>query len=305
MGPLVEFERNMEKSIATPSAHVYDCYDVNQGFATPAPPSLASGFSLSAQRSYFPELSFSSNPTVPLADLSSMMFPNPDPFAYPNQQSGADANYDVLLKNLQTNIPFSGPAENFNGFVPPEQQQEAILFQDPRQHPQQQPFLQDADVHLLGPMPMYMMQGASIGTSYHVYEQMTSTMSTPPSAADSSPLQDTLRAVSRQKQLQSQFNTLHANQDHCNHISKNSYGGLLNVNLNALLGGSEWAGLPADRSVTGGFVDTPIHWAEGAFMNRDASEVGPKGSDFPNPPQSQQTEQQQGQFQDASSSMLA
>jgi hypothetical protein len=290
MGPLVEFERNAEKGMAMPSAQPYGCYDADQGFVTPAPPSLASGFSLPAQNSYFPEPPFSSNPTVPLADLSSMMFPNPDPFAYPNQQSGADANYDVLLKNLQTNISFSGPGDNVNGFVPPEQQQEAILLQNPRQHPQQQPFLQDADVHLLGPMPMYMMQGASIGTSYHVYEQMINAMSTPP-AADSSPLKDTLRPVTPQKQLKSQFNTLHANQDHCNHMPNNSNGGPLNVNLDALLGGSEWAGLPADRSVMGGSIDTPIHWAEGAFMNRQASDVVPKGSDV-YPPQSQQTEQQ-------------
>ena len=241
---------------------------------------MASGFSLSVQKSYFPEPPFSSNPTVPLANLSSMMFPNPDPFAYPNQQSGADAIYDVLLKKLEMNIPFSGPAENVNGFVPAEQQQEAILFQDPQQHPQQQPFPQDADVHLLGPMPMYMMQGASIGTSYHVSEQVINRIHMPPSAADSSPLQDSLRSISQQQQLESRFNTHHANQDHCNHIPKNSYGGSLNVNLDALLGGSEWAGLPADRSVTGGFVDTPIHWAEGPFMNRDASEVIPKGSNF-------------------------
>jgi hypothetical protein len=128
----------MEKSTVRPRAHAYGCYDINQGFATPAPPSLASGFSLSAQKSYFLESPFSSNPNVPLAGLSSMMFPNPDLFAYPNQQSGADANHDVLLKTLKTNTSFSGPAENVNGFVPLEQQ-EATLFQDSQQHPLHQP----------------------------------------------------------------------------------------------------------------------------------------------------------------------
>lgn len=180
-----KFEANIENSIATPNAQYSNARgicDVNQEFSTPVTPSFAYAFSLPMQESSFPGTTLSDNPTFPLADMSSMMFPNPDPFAYPNQQSGANTNYDVLLKNLQTNQPFSGPANNSNGFMPPEQQHGTILFQDPQQHFQHQPSSQEVDVQLLGPMPMYMMQGTSSGVPYNVYEHMVSGTLTPPSA---------------------------------------------------------------------------------------------------------------------------
>jgi hypothetical protein len=61
-------------------------------------------------------------------------------------------------------------------------------------------------------LPMNMTQYAI----RHFYEHIISSTSTPPSAAKSSPLQDTLQSMSEQ-QTKIQFHALHANQNYGKH----------------------------------------------------------------------------------------
>jgi len=214
---------------------------------------LASGFSMSIQGNSAPGSPLVGNPSFPLADLSSVMFPNPDPFAYPNQQSGADAKFDDLLKNLGNTVPV---ADSFDQFpleqsIPQNEYAEAtqyMMYQDVPQPAPSQAVSQEADVQLLGPMPMYMMQGASTGGTFN-YENLINTGAKPstPPGINGSPGLDGSRSNLQRLVQRPQPSQLR------NQV-KRAQGPGPNVNLDDLLGGSEWAGLPADRAVVpGGF----------------------------------------------------
>jgi len=262
-GPHVRFENNVDSGMRSSGDEgglnsrynseskytpAHELYEANSGFGTPTTPSLTSRISVPIKDNSLPGSPLVGNPTFPLADMSSMMFPNPDPFAYPNQQSGADAKFNDLLKNLQS-TPLQGSLDQYrvdqtvpesNDFVSSNPPQSFMILQDLPQAQSQPSVSQEADVQLLGPMPMYMMQGSAGGGSYNPYENMMSGSPSTPNV-NGSPIPDA------------------ASRPHLQHVrpqtgqfrnQANKRTGLApNVNLGELLGGSEWTGLPPDRTV--------------------------------------------------------
>ncbi|TLD36974.1 hypothetical protein E2P81_ATG02756 [Venturia nashicola] len=131
---------------------------------TESTPSLSSG--VSARQESFPASpSTFVEQNFPLADLSAMMFPSADPFAYPNQTAPPAQTYDNLLKNLGDDPSFPFPATldelrmqrnaGSNTFVPPSS---TFMFNNGNGMDGQS---NDNDVQLFGPMPAYMMQGGA------------------------------------------------------------------------------------------------------------------------------------------------
>ena len=103
----------------------------------------------------------SSGPNPPFPDLTSMMFPSGDPFAYPNQPTAAfesqfsgqgnfgPNNLFPSFATLKSEAPSDSTPNDGNLFIPPSSSLE----------PNGNDASGDADVQLFGPMPMYMMQG--------------------------------------------------------------------------------------------------------------------------------------------------
>jgi hypothetical protein len=188
-------------------------YDLGQSMPmdTSSTPSLSSG--ISARQESFPASpSTFADQSFPLADLSAMMFPSADPFAYPNQTAAPAQSYDNLLKNLGDDPSFPFPATldelrmqrdaGPNTFVPPSStfMSNYSNGMDGQSH--------DNDVQLLGPMPAYMMQGG---------------------------------AAPRNNGNNPSFGQLH--QQYRGQDQSQMYGNAAaNVNLDQLLGSEEWAG---------------------------------------------------------------
>jgi hypothetical protein len=220
----------MMYSFSNNSANMYDfAQSIPMDTASASTPSLSSG--ISHRQDSFPASPTGANfndQSFPLADLSAMMFPSADPFAYPNQTAAPAQSYDELIKNLGNDPSFPFPSSldemrlqretGANGFVPPSS---TFVFNngngsDPNPH-------HDGDVQLLGPMPMYLMQG---GPSVNQHRD------------------------SRQNGNGGNFMN---NVGHFHRPSQaQTYGpSAANVNLDQLLGGEEWAGMHTDRNVGG------------------------------------------------------
>lgn len=149
-----------------PQSSTASYYDLAQSIPldTSSTPSLSSG--VSARQESFPTSpSTFAEQSFPLADLSAMMFPSEDPFAYPNQTAAPAQTYDNLLKNLGDDPSFPFPATlddlrmqrdaGSNTFVPPSS---TFMFSNGESMDGQS---NDNEVQLLGPMPAYMMQGGA------------------------------------------------------------------------------------------------------------------------------------------------
>ncbi|KAF2433222.1 hypothetical protein EJ08DRAFT_647599 [Tothia fuscella] len=129
-------------------------------------PSLSSGISHRQESSFPASPSVLLEQSFPLADLSAMMFPSEDPFAYPNQTAAPAQTYDDLIKHLGEDpaFPFPSTLEELrqqrqirqNNFVPPSS---TFVFDNSNRNGNDINGSQDSDVTLLGPMPMYLMQG--------------------------------------------------------------------------------------------------------------------------------------------------
>jgi len=151
-----------------------------------------------------------------LADLSAMMFPSADPFAYPNQTAAPAQTYDNLLKNLGDDPSFPFPASldelrmqrhaGSDAFVPPSST--FIFNSDDSLDKNLSP---DNDVQLLGPMPAYMMQGGVAPQASRMNGGGT-----------------------RFQQMQQQYPEQNQSQIYGNFPA--------NVDLDQLLGGEEWVG---------------------------------------------------------------
>ncbi|KAF2802947.1 uncharacterized protein BDZ99DRAFT_454211 [Mytilinidion resinicola] len=107
------------------------------------------------------------DPSLPLADMSAMMFPSTDPFAYPNQPMTTFENTNFRFNPKDAN---SSPSmHSFSGFRPGSSSSQPAVFGDPSalstgtmgsvKSPTNGQGT-DSDVQLFGPMPMYLMQGA-------------------------------------------------------------------------------------------------------------------------------------------------
>jgi hypothetical protein len=210
-------------------------YDFGQSLhlETASTPSLSSGIS-HRQESFPASPTGFSEQSFPLADLSAMMFPSADPFAYPNQTAAPAQSYDELIKNLGNDPSFPYPSTleemrlqretGTNGFVPPSS---TFVFNngngtDHSHH-------HEGDVQLLGPMPMYLMQG---GPSVNQMEV--------PHAGTNESFTNNVEQFRRPPQPQ-------------------TYGpSTANVNLDQLLGGEEWAGMHTERNMSSmGSMFTP------------------------------------------------
>jgi hypothetical protein len=228
---------------------------------THAPDPLSISFSPTTQ-------SFNDSPPTmvdnfPLADLSAMMFPNPDPLAYPTQPTDSNVNYEALFKDIPPNggamntFPdtimhqSSSAAGNNTGaseFVPPS----TFMYQssnDPNN------MSQDSDVPLLGPMPMYMMQGDS------------NTHNSTPTSSNFSPSTSSSSYPSSSNGHQQQYGTPQHRNLQRNRVYPS--GQPRNIQLDALLGNEEWNGLPADRVAGAGtYVNPQIGRGDGPFTGK-------------------------------------
>jgi hypothetical protein len=211
-------------------------YDFGQSIAveSASTPSLSSGIS-HRQESFPASPTGFSDQNFPLADLSAMMFPSADPFAYPNQTAAPAQSYDELIKNLGNDPSFPYPSTlddmrvqrdtGPSGFVPP-----SSTFVFSNENGNDHNSHHEGDVQLLGPMPMYLMQGGP--------------------------------SVNQQREVRPNGN----NGNYTNNIGHfqrpsqpQTYGpSAANVNLDQLLGGEEWAGMHADRNMANiGSMFTP------------------------------------------------
>jgi len=194
-------------------------------------PTLSSG--LSQQPESFPMSPTNfTDPNFPLADLSSVMFPSADPFAYPDQNMPPAQSYDQIAKNHnQSMFGYVGGARfqhGTNGINTPNAylMLNGIAEQSPAQ---------ESDVQLLGPTPFYLMQG-NPALQQSTQPQMNGRMSD-------------------QAAFAGQGNGAQAFQNQNQDFSKNFANGGLgnlhvpNMNLDQLLGGEEWVGL--DRTTSG------------------------------------------------------
>ena len=206
---------------------------------TAATPTLSSGLSQQPESYPMSPTNFT-DPNFPLADLSSVMFPSADPFAYPDQNMPPAQSYDQIAKNLNQNMFGYTANARFqhgtNGIASPHAYlvNNGIAEQSPTQ---------ESDVQLLGPTPFYLMQG-------NPAQQQQSTESQPNGQMND-------QAFASQDNANHPFNN--QNQD----FSKNfSNGGLANLqvpnmNLDQLLGGEEWVGLDRTTSGMGTYVGPP------------------------------------------------
>ncbi|KAF2261713.1 hypothetical protein CC78DRAFT_342469 [Lojkania enalia] len=98
---------------------------------------------------------------VPLSDVSAMMFPSTDPFAYPNQPMTTFENNNNLHRfqgkdgSPIANIPFQVSGMDVKGHP-------ATFSPVPIGSRPTPAARQDSDVQLYGPMPMYLMQGGQM-----------------------------------------------------------------------------------------------------------------------------------------------
>jgi hypothetical protein len=245
-------------------ANAHGFFNVSPNFTvTTAPTPSLPGYSQQ------PESAFSTSPqslndqqSFPLADISAMMFSSADPFAYPNQPSGTDPSFDDLLKSLGSNPSFPFPAQleafrmqRMNGanhdFVPPSS---TFLF-GTENAPENA--AQETDVQLLGAMPMYLMQG---GPQHSQQPQQSNNFA---HSMSSSP-------APRSMPIRNQ-NNFHQPQSATNKYFPNA--NTSNMNLEQLLGGEEWAGLPADR--TGAAPNINAFASPGPFPRRTLPSRGP------------------------------
>jgi hypothetical protein len=197
----------------------------------------------------------------PLADLSAMMFPSSDPFAYPNQSVAPAQSYDQLLKNLGDDpaFPYSASLEalrlqramggSANGFMPP-----STTFMMGAQAPDFPN--NDSDVQLLGPMAPYLMQGSSL---HHESQHTTPT----PDANQSFSPTPSFQSQQQRQQLYRQ---------------RMGYSAMPNMNLNDLLGGEEWAG-SVDR--LGGFGGPAASMKNSSFNSPMHSDATTQNSNIP------------------------
>jgi hypothetical protein len=248
------------------SAHGF--FDIGQNYQSTPDRTISATFS--PQQDAFSQSPLISQSNFPLADLSSMMFPNPeDPFAYPSQS--AEFNYETLLKgtngNDAINYPFAPPTEKEQlprtGFIPP-----SSTFMYAGGPSDQHMASQYEDVPLLGPMPAYMMQGSR-------------NLDSPTTASLPISSNPTANGSPSQQQMQNNDNKFFTN-------------GVPNVNLDALLGGEEWNGLPADRNAMGSAFASSAPMNEGPFRKTGGASSA----------QRQPNQQSSVQFQDLAPGML-
>lgn len=168
------------------------------------------------------------DPNLPLPDLTSMMFPSGDPFAYPNQPmtmnyNGGDdfesKDFGIFNPNgndssdntngISNDIGSVSHSHN-NSFVPPSS---TFLPRNTSNG--------DIDVQLFGPVPMYQMQGMK--------HPGTAATFTDPFAGSGAGGEQNVK-----------------NEEQSGHTAEQNANGIAGMNLDELFGGEEWAGMFAD-----------------------------------------------------------
>lgn len=169
------------------------------------------------------------DPNMALPDLSSMMFPSPDPFAYPNQQADNFSNNKDFSFFQQNNgsgeSAHGGSSGNGNDAfgtagAAPGSSAPANFVPSSAFIPRNTSHSGEADLELFGPVPMYQMQGmrrnnAPLFTDPFAVQMMDSAVG-PTSMPEGS-------------------RRIHGEQ-----VGQN---GVTGMNLDELFGGQEWAGM--------------------------------------------------------------
>ncbi|KAF2114551.1 fungal-specific transcription factor domain-containing protein [Lophiotrema nucula] len=154
---------------SSPSGSVSDFFDPAPSL-TPTSTTASSIGSFGPAAAHRPSLSFPASTfvdqtglNVPLSDVSAMMFPSTDPFAYPhNNQPMTNFENSHNLQGFEpkgaspvvSSLPFVSGID-----VKPHPATFSPVPIGPRPQPQPRG---DNDVQLFGPMPMYLMQGAQL-----------------------------------------------------------------------------------------------------------------------------------------------
>lgn len=198
-------------------------------------PSLSSGLSQHPDSYPMSPTNFN-DPNFPLADLSSVMFPSADPFAYPNQNMPPAQSYDQIAKNLRHNFYGYSTGPSFHGGSMSNGITTPNSFLMPNGMPDHSP-TQDSDVQLLGPTPFYLMQGV---------QQPTQPSHPQPNGQMTADEQNAFASAAEKPSFE--------NQDHQSFSGQLNIDGssnlqVPNMNLDQLLGGEEWVGL--DRTTSG------------------------------------------------------
>jgi hypothetical protein len=285
-------------------ANAHGLFDINQAFPSPATPNTLHSAFPQAEPPSFPT---SGSPNLnqqsfPLADLSAMMFPNPDPFAYPTQPVGDGYElYASTMANGAATSGSNGAAFPYQSSTPTDlrvmQSASAAAASANASTtggavfmPPSSTFLLHAgagaagsptdphpDVQLLGPLPMYLMQGASPsspranGATALSGSVAASAVGGVATAASSSPLSaspTSAAAAAAARRRSTAPNSAGATPSQsakffapppptiqqpatasmvASAAAAQAQAVAPNINLDALLGGEEWAGLPADR----------------------------------------------------------
>lgn len=203
-------------------------------------PSLSSGLSQHPDSYPMSPANFT-DPNFPLADLSAVMFPSADPFAYPDQNMPPAQSYNQIAKNLNTHFYGYSTAPGFQrGSIETSDINNPNSFLMVNGFSDQSP-TQESDVQLLGPTPFYLMQG-----NQALQQQSTQAQNQQPNGQITTNDQCPFGANADTKPFNDQNHQGFPGQLNANGTSNLQ---VPNMNLDQLLGGEEWVGL--DRTTSG------------------------------------------------------
>lgn len=146
-------------------------YTANSSPMSASASSFGNGTSPAAshlQHQVFPSTDAFGQQGFTLDDMTSMLFPSNDPFDYPDQSIAPTQSYDQLLKDVSNQGP--SYAQSYNTSPQSTTYAQPSRMQQTQQQQRataayQQMANGGPDMPLLGPMPMYLMQGGSSAQS--------------------------------------------------------------------------------------------------------------------------------------------
>ena len=221
-------------------------------------PSLSSGLSHQADSFPMSPMSFT-DPHFPLADISSVMFPSADPFAYPDHNMPPAQSYDQIAKTFnQSFFGYAGTptypkilTTGANNTT-----QAPFLFNEATPTTGTEPNLQDSDIQLLGPTPFYLLQGN--GNAMMTQPSAAATPPHPSFTSAAAPCEDGNTSSAAPFATDPSFPSYLSSSAATNVALVGDLADrqpalhVPNMNLDQLLGGEEWVGMARTTSGMGG-----------------------------------------------------